>query len=324
MLSRKIVLFICMSALPASDSFAAKKKSKPEVTQVLELPKDPPLVAFGNSGRMVFHVSPLSANGLLSQQTRDALKAILKANGGANVVHLRAFVSGSGDVRRVSQIVSEVFSGRRMALPSISVIQAGALPLQSAQVVIEAISETKAGAKSKTPTAGLGFLPVKESMDALVAAAGSNKPVMVSCFVSELTNPQQMLAEMAAKFPGAAINLVQMQRYGAGNAMKCEGITRGGSPARLAFTGTRLAVGGEEDDIKQAFMRLYRDLREAGVAPEGIVSTHIYPISPAVGIMVNALLDIPGTMNLIPFEGLASLDASLAVESVAVADSGAK
>ena len=85
-------------------AFAAKKKNADDITQTLELPKDPPAVAVGETSRLVFHVSPLSAKGLLSQQTRDALKAILKANGGAPVIHLRAFVAGSGDVRRVPQI----------------------------------------------------------------------------------------------------------------------------------------------------------------------------------------------------------------------------
>ena len=67
------------------------------------------------------------AKGLLSQQTRDALKAILKANGGAPVVHIRAFVAGSGDLRRVAQIVSDVFGDKKMPLPSVSVVQVGGL-----------------------------------------------------------------------------------------------------------------------------------------------------------------------------------------------------
>ena len=78
----------------------------------------------------MFHISPLSGKGLLSQQTRDALKAILKANGGAPVIHLRAFVAGSGDLRRVPQIVSEVFTAKKMPLPSVSVVLAGGLPLE--------------------------------------------------------------------------------------------------------------------------------------------------------------------------------------------------
>ena len=108
-------------------SLSAEKKNPDDTTQTLDLPKDPPMVAVGESRRLVFHVSPLSAKGLLSQQTRDALKAILKANGGAPVIHIRAFVAGSGDLRRVPQIVSEVFTEKKLPLPSVSVVQAGGL-----------------------------------------------------------------------------------------------------------------------------------------------------------------------------------------------------
>lgn len=315
---RKITLYLSLGLVLVANLSAAKKK-KPEVTQVLELPKDPPSVAFGDSARLVFHVSPLSSTGLLSAQTREALKAILRMNGGATVIHIRAFVAGSGDVRRVPQIVSEVFSGKRMPLPSVSVIQAGALPMQNAQIVIEAISETRSSVKEKIVPAGIIFLPVQDSFEQLATVAGDAKVVQVSCFVSQLSMPQELLATLAARFPAAAVDLVQMQRNPMKDSTKCEGIARTGNAGRFAFTGTRLAIGGEEADIKLAFTRLYKDLKDAGVAPEGIVATHLYPISPAVGIVVKALLDIPGTMNLIPFEGLASIDASLAVDTVALA-----
>src|SRR5271165_1881964 len=92
--------------LLAASLSAGKKKNPDEITQTLELPKDPPAVAVGETRRLVFHVSALSGKGLLTQQTRDALKALVKENGGMPVVHLRAFVAGSGDIRRVPQIVS--------------------------------------------------------------------------------------------------------------------------------------------------------------------------------------------------------------------------
>ena len=109
-------------------------------TQTLKLPQDPPLVAIGDTARLVFHVSPLSGQGLLSQQVRDALKAILKLNGGAQIVHIRAFSAGNGDVRRIPQIVSDVLGDRHGPLPSVSVLQAGALPLADAQIVLETVS----------------------------------------------------------------------------------------------------------------------------------------------------------------------------------------
>src|SRR5665213_401480 len=117
------LLFLAMA-------LAARKKNPDGLTQTLEFPKDPPMVATGATSRLIFQVSPLSGKGLLTQQTRDALKAILKANGGAQPVHIRAFVAGSGDPRRVPQIVSEVFGAKKMSLPSVSVVLVGALPLE--------------------------------------------------------------------------------------------------------------------------------------------------------------------------------------------------
>src|SRR5271169_3006320 len=172
-----------LALLPLVLAWGAKKKSPDDTTQTLELPKDPPMVAIGVTSRLVFHVSPLSTKGLLSQQTRDALKAILKANGGAPVIHIRAFVAGSGDLRRVPQIVSEVFTEKKMPLPSVSVIQAGGLPLENAQVVIEAVSEAK---KPVNPS-GLGFIAAQDSLDKLVAAVGSAAAVQVSCFVTDIS-----------------------------------------------------------------------------------------------------------------------------------------
>ena len=83
-------------------------------------------------------LSPLSNKGLLSQQVRDALKALLRDNHGAQIVKLRAFVAGSGDLRRVQTIMVEEFTERKLTLPALSTIQVGALPLTGAQVVIEA------------------------------------------------------------------------------------------------------------------------------------------------------------------------------------------
>ena len=55
--------------------------------------KDPPGAVFAETDRLVFHVSPLSNKGLLSQQVRDALKALLRDTHGATIVKLRAFVA---------------------------------------------------------------------------------------------------------------------------------------------------------------------------------------------------------------------------------------
>jgi hypothetical protein len=133
-------LAIALAAWPAEKR---KKRKQEEVTQTLQLPKDPPSAVTAETARLVFHVSPLSSRGLLSQQVRDALKWLLGNSRGAALVKLRAFVAGSGDMRRVQAIVSEVFTDRRLALPALSVIQVGALPQEGAQVVLESMGVSK-------------------------------------------------------------------------------------------------------------------------------------------------------------------------------------
>ena len=74
---------------------------------------------------------------------RDALRALQGRTRGATIVKLRAFVAGSGDLRRVRDLVSETFTERRQPLPVLSLVQAGALPLEGAQVVIESTALAK-------------------------------------------------------------------------------------------------------------------------------------------------------------------------------------
>jgi enamine deaminase RidA (YjgF/YER057c/UK114 family) len=330
---RRICVVFLLACLTAA--YAAKKKNPDDVTQTLELPKDPPMVAIGETGRLVFHVSPLSAKGLLSQQTRDALKAILKMNGGAQIVHVRAFVAGSGDLRRVPQIVSEILTEKKMPLPSVSVVQGGALPLEAAQVVLETVS---VGKKEVNP-AGLIFVeaqvaianspsaPVPPLLDQSLARLaermqGANA-LEVSCFVSDLTSASDLSAAIAARFPAAVVDLVQTQRASSRTLAACEGIARaaGSGPAvkspRLAFTGTQIAIGVEEQNARQAFQRLDRELAEAGVAASDIVSMSVYPLSLPIAELAGKVRPPQGALTMVPFEGVASIDSIFAVDAIA-------
>jgi hypothetical protein len=273
---------------------AGKKKNPDDLTQTLELPKDPPAVATGETRRLVFHVSPLSAKGLLSQQTRDALKAILKANGGASVVHIRAFVAGSGDLRRVPQIVSEVFTERKAQLPSVSVVQVGGLALEGAQVELEAVS---IGKKEVNPD-GLGFQPV--------GAAISGTPLSVTCYASG--DLARVSTEMISRYPSAAVAVVQPQRDGAPMPTACEAIVRGGpvKAAELAFTGSRVGFGPAAVD------RLKRDLTEANADAAGLIATHIYSLTSSPKFSLPS-----GASSTIPVDGVASIDATFALDAVA-------
>jgi enamine deaminase RidA (YjgF/YER057c/UK114 family) len=296
----------------------AKKKNPDDITQTLELPKEPPMVAVGETSRLIFHVSPLSGKGLLSQQTRDALRAILKANGGVPVVHIRAFVSGSGDLRRVPPIVSEVFREKKLPLPSVSVLQAGGLPLENAQIVIEAVSISK---KLVNPD-GLIFVEaqtapsMEKSLDQVAARLAGAAALRVSCFVSGMTTPDAI----AGRFPSAAVDLVQTQRETARAEVSCEAVGRGGDikAAKLAFTGTRVAFGTDEKAATLAFQRLDHDLADAGIQPGDIVATRIYPLSVKAGELARKVRSTAGTITVIPFEGIASVDGSFAVDAIAI------
>ena len=139
---RSIRLLVLVCALAAA-VLSWGKKEKEEETQTLQIPKDPPAALSAETRRLNFHVTPLSAKGLLSQQTRDALKWLLHSTNGATVVKLRAFVAGTGDLRRVRELVSEIFTERKLALPVVSVVQVGVLPLEGAQVVMESTATAK-------------------------------------------------------------------------------------------------------------------------------------------------------------------------------------
>ena len=75
-----------------------KKDKKAELpNQALETIASPPLALPAEGTRLSFLAAPLSNHGLLSQQTRDALKWLISQSHGAQFVRLRAFVAGSGD-----------------------------------------------------------------------------------------------------------------------------------------------------------------------------------------------------------------------------------
>ena len=206
--SSRLVLLTVLSVFCASLAMPAAKKKKKKAdeelpNQTLELPKDPPNAVVAETGRLVFHVSALSAKGLLSQQVRDALKDLSRQWNGAQPVKLRAFVAGSGDLRRVPTIVSETFTEKRQPIPAVSVVQVGALPMEGVQVVIESIAVAKRPVnpdglaflsgqqvsidKAFEPAAPLAAKSLEQLKSAVSAAGVDNDGVLrVSCFLTAL------------------------------------------------------------------------------------------------------------------------------------------
>ncbi len=245
-----LACWLAIAAWPAEQ----RKKKKEEETQTLQLPKELPGAVVGETRRLTFHVTPLSAKGLLSPQIRDSLKALLKETGSNQVLKIRAFVAGSGDLRRVRDLVSEVFTDRKLPLPVLSLIQSGGLPLEGAQVVLEVI----ATARKEVNPGGLVFLsahpavsdspfdPVAplaaKSLDSLrraVKTAGSEPAdvLRVTCFLSSLENLPATRKLVEEEYSRAAMNYVQTQRAPSQALAACEAV------ARLRWnTGTRLQM----------------------------------------------------------------------------------
>ncbi len=243
---------VCVFSLTCA--IAQRKKKKDEETQTLQEPRDLPAAVVGETRRLAFHVTPLSSRGLLSQQIRDALKAMARDSSGERVLKIRAFVAGSGDLRRVRDLVSEIFADRKQPLPALSLIQAGGLPLEGAQVVMEYI----AAARKDLRPFGLVFLSARtavsdnpqdpippltgRSLAALgqtlkAAGSGPEDVLRVTCFLSsldQLDTSRQMAAEA---FPKAALNFVQTERAPARALAACEAVA-----GLKADTGTALTL----------------------------------------------------------------------------------
>ena len=352
------LLFLCCSL---EAPLGAKKKNPDDITQTLELPKDPPSIITADPHRMVFRVTPLSAKGLLSAQTRDAVKALLKLTAGENVVRIRAFVAGSGDLRRVPQIVSEVFTEHKLALPVVSVVQAGGLPLTGAQVLLESISTSK---KTETAPAGLLFVPgqvaenpqlsdnvaplARQALDrfdvALSKARGSSV-LRVTCYVSSLADASSVSSMIAAKYPGAAIALVQPRREHTSSVVECEGVAKLTTPVdsvvefikdgdkivgaavsapSVALSGTLVAYGYEDRNARQLFDRMNKLLEPAKASWKTVVEVRFYPLAPSIVKQIIRIRDDfldranPPAISMVPVEGLPSIDASFAMDVIAV------
>jgi enamine deaminase RidA (YjgF/YER057c/UK114 family) len=325
-----------------------KKDARP---QVLELLKDPPQAVVVDTQRMVHFVSPLSAKGLLSQQVRDGLRALMSSARGANIVKIRAFVAGTGDMRRVQTIVSETFTERRQPLPALSVAQVGALPLEGAQVVMEAIALEKSKLTAPHGIALIAAQPATAS-DAVgplksVLATTSVEPAgvrRVTCFLNALENVETVRKQVTESFPEAASNYVQLRRDSMGDFVACEAVAATvsasaksvdliGSPAqvvrlgpgRIVLSGTQMAFGQEDGDLRLAFGRLDKALETSGTDMKKVVFARVYSLTSAAA---QKLLQLraeyfdqaaqPATTSLM-FEGLPALDASIGLDVVALA-----
>ena len=232
----------------------AQKKNKEDETQTLQLPRDLPASVAGATHRLVFRVVPLSAKGLLSAQVRDGLHALLRQANGETVLKIRAFVAGSGDLRRVRDLVSDVFTDRKQPLPALSLIRAGGLPLEGAQVALEAISVARKEVDpyglawisaqvetSDNPLDPTGPLATRSlaGLDKLISAARAEPAdvLRITCFLSRLDGADELRMAIAGRYAHAAMDIVETQRAPAEAIAACEAVVRlssdPGAPLRL-------------------------------------------------------------------------------------------
>jgi enamine deaminase RidA (YjgF/YER057c/UK114 family) len=322
--SAALAAFACGLILAAG--LAAQKKKK-EITQTLQLPKDLPTTAMGETRRLTFHVTPLSSKGLLSAQVRDALRALSRDIGNNTVLRIRAFVAGSGDLRRVRDLVSETFTDRKQPLPALSLVQSGGLPMEGAQVVLEAIAVGKKDVNPQgivvvpaplavsesplDPVAPLAAKSLHELRSNLQAAgSGAAAVLRVTCFLSSLDNLADTRKLVDAEYPRAALNFVQTQRAPGRALAACEAVARAGSnsggrvqpvPAegeskavviaspRVVLSGTQVSYGYQEADSRLAFERLQKSLESAGVSTGDTAFAQYYPVAEPLAAQVRKL-----------------------------------
>jgi enamine deaminase RidA (YjgF/YER057c/UK114 family) len=294
-----------------------KKNKKAELpNQALEPLPQFPLALPADGTRLSFLSAPLSNNGLLSQQTRDQLKWMIAQAHGAQFIRIRAFVAGSGDLRRIAQLVSEAFADKHFSLPVVVTLQVGALPLEGAQVQLEA---TLQQARPVNP-GGVGF--------AAFEAASSEAALSKLKQAGELLQTTCYVASVEGRAPAEGIVWIQPQRLSAQATTWCEGAVRLAPPAvpaqALVFTGAQLAFSYSEDDARLAYERLERTLKSANSTLKNAVFLSFYPLSSQLADLARrtgapylAPGREPAGVRKIVFEGLPSMDGAFAIEAVA-------
>jgi enamine deaminase RidA (YjgF/YER057c/UK114 family) len=244
----RIIRIVCASALLLSLGLHAQRNKKNEepVTQTLEVLPDPPSVLTAETTRLIFSAPPATVTGLLSQQARDQVKWILNRHRQDRVIKIRAFVAGSGDLRRIQSVVSELFAEKRMSLPVLSVALVGSLPGTGAQVQMEVTAEQRKPVNpnglafiagqlvepdkpdaTAVQLAGASLARVKSAMEAAGAPPASAR--RVTCFTSSLDGAAEVRQAALTAFPQAAFTIVQSQRGYTKPLVECEAVA---APAR--------------------------------------------------------------------------------------------
>ncbi len=346
MSSRTLAILVALAVglqASAGAAKAQKKRNNQEPKpQITPLPPEPPMALAANTESLDFHISPLLKTGGLSAQIRQSLGDLIRNTHGETIVKLRAFVAGSGDARRVQVQVAELFGERKLPLPTLSILQIGALGQESAQVVIEAVVSTH---RDANPNGLVFFFGQRGSSlekalaqlrtDAEEAHVPADHLLACTCFTSRMENYTEQAGAFRTAFPNAAVNLVQAVRDPASNAASCNAVGQpseasAGGPillidrahatlvhsTQLIFTGLQLSFGNYLDDAQEAFARLSKAANALG-ANESPVEVNGFALDPTAAAALRKRIPLaPGTFTVQEIEGLPSIDASAGVEAV--------
>jgi len=235
-------------------------------------------------------------------------------------------------------------------------IRIGGLPLEGAQVVLEAIAASR---KDLFP-AGLALIPAQtatsenpldpvaplaeKSLEALRMAVQStgaepSDVVRVTCFLNSFDNLAAMRNSIQAAYPHAALDFVEPERAPSRAAVACEAVAglRGSARAQAAgqskiavlsaphvvLSGTQESFGYEERDARLAFERLARALQPLSVSLHDVAFAHVYAVSRKIEGQARAMWPEffnpahPPAASVIPAEGFPSPDAGFAVDVIA-------
>ena len=320
-----------------------RKSTEEPKTQVLPLPPELPRALGAETGTLDFHISPLLQAGGLSAQIRQSLTDLIRDTKGETIVKLRAFVAGAGDARRVQAEAASIFTEKKLPLPVLSVLQVGALEMERAAVVIEAVVSTHRTVNSSglaffSGQAGANYNDAVQQLQesARKASVDTDRMLRCTCFTSRIEDAGSLRGVLHADFPNAAINIVQPLRDAPREDTLCEGVgqltrapaqgtvvlvknaraTLVNSP-KLVFTGLQLTFGNFLDDAEEAVLRLQRSA--TAVDPvEAPVEVNAFALDASAGSAVRKKMTaVPlSTFTVQTIEGLPSIDATAGIEAI--------
>ncbi|MGH9609476.1 MAG: hypothetical protein ACRD34_07335 [Bryobacteraceae bacterium] len=318
------------------------KHKREQPPKPLPLPPQLPMALAAQTRSLEFRISPLLAKGGLDAQIGKSLNDLIHQTRGERIIKLRAFVSGAGDARMVSQKASRIFTQHKLPLPVVSIVQVGALGGGAAEVVIEAVVESRQVfnpnglaffSGQRAPSFQQSVERLSRSVRAVSVPAGN--VLTCTCFVPSLANAASLRATLGQAFPASLIALVQPLRQPDNNETMCEAAARLSAPPRngpvevlkhprvslvnspqLIFTGLQLSFGAYLEDAHEAFARLRRDA--SAVQPvQGPVSMNIFALDPyAASALLREATAPRAIFTVRTVEGLPAIDASAGIEAV--------